>query len=66
MGNEMTKTQNQKSSEKRRPEINASCDLWNRFDEWKALHGYQTDSEGLRAAIIKVTNFEPKCQQKIA
>lgn len=63
MADEMTKTQN--ASKTKRPEIKASCDLWNRWDTWKALHGYQTDSEGLRAAMIKVTGFDPVCQQEI-
>ena len=61
MAEEMTKTQN--ASRTKRPEIKASCELWDRFDEWMALHGYQAYPEGLRAAMIKVTGFNPTCQQ---
>jgi len=60
MENEVTETQIKTKT----PKIKASCELWDRFDEWMALHGYQTYPEGLRATMVKVTGFEPGCQQK--
>lgn len=62
MENEAAETQTEIKS----PRIKASKQMWDRFDEWMALHGYQTYPEGLRAAIREVTEFNPKCQQKIA
>ena len=50
-------------SETKLPMIKASCELWAKFGEWMALHGYQTLPEGLRAAMVKVTGFNPTCQQ---
>jgi len=63
MDEEMTKTQDASRSE--RPEIKASCELWDKFDEWMRVRGYQTRPEGLRAAMIQVTNFNGASQQKI-
>ena len=60
MANEVTETQ----SETKLPMIKASCELWAKFGEWMALHGYQTLPEGLRATMVKVTEFDPSCQQK--
>ena len=45
------------------PKIKASCELWAQFKKWMGLHGYQTVPEGLRAAMVKVTGFNPKSQQ---
>jgi len=64
MGNEVTKTQETSRSE--RPEIRASCELWDKFDEWMRVRGHQTRPEGLRAAMYEVTNSGTESQQKIA
>lgn len=64
MSEEMTKTQVASKSE--RPEIKASCDLWDEFDKWMEVRGFQTRPEGLRAAMIQVTNFNGESQQKKA
>ena len=53
-------------SKTERPNIKASCKLWARFESWMEDHGFQSLPEGLRAAMIKVTNFETESQQKIA
>lgn len=63
MGEEMTKTQETSRSE--RPEIKASCELWDKFDEWMRVRGYQTRPEGLRAAMNEVTSSNNQSQQKI-
>ena len=52
-------------SKTERPNIKASCKLWIRFETWMEDHGYQSLPEGLRAAMIKVTGFDPESQAKI-
>lgn len=64
MSEEMTKTQD--TSRVERPNIKASCELWGKFDEWMRVRGYQSYPEGLRAAMLQVTNFNSESQQKIA
>ena len=64
MENEVTKTQ--VASKVERPELKASCELWDKFDEWMEVRGFQTRPEGLRAAMIQVTNFNGESQQKTA
>jgi len=64
MAKEETKTQ--VNSRIERPEIKASCGLWDKFDEWWMNRGHQSRPEGLRAAMIQVTNFNSESQQKIA
>jgi len=44
--------------------ISASNILWDAFNEWKEQHGYTTLAEGIRAAMVEVTNFKPECQEK--
>ena len=44
--------------------INASNRLWDAFNAWMDNYGYKSLSEALRAAMIKVTNFEPENQEK--
>lgn len=58
MAKEMTKTQEQTKT----PVIVASVELWSRFDEWMRVQGCQTLTEGLRAAIRQVTNFNGQSQ----
>ena len=53
-------------SKTERPNIKASCKLWDKFDEWSKVRGYQSRPEALRAAMIKVTNFGTESQRKIA
>jgi len=60
MAKEMTETQ--VASKIERPNIKAACELWDKFKEWMGVHGYQTYPEGLRAAMIKVTGFNPESQ----
>lgn len=50
------------TSRSERPLIKASCGLWEKFERWMSSHGYQTIPEGLRAAMIKVTGFNPESQ----
>lgn len=64
MAKEMTETQ--VASKIERPNIKASSELWARFGEWMRVHGYQSLPEGLRAAMIKVTGFNPESQAKTA
>ena len=56
---------NMVKSKTERPNIKASCKLWKRFETWIEDHGYQSLPEGLRAAMIKVTGFDPESQAKI-
>jgi len=58
MAEEKTKTH--------RPEIKASCDLWDRFGKWMRVRGCQTLSEAFRDAMKIVTKFDGESQQKIA
>ena len=64
MSKEMTKTQETFRVE--RPEIKASCELWDKFGEWMRVRGYQTRPEGIRAAMIIVTNFNDQSQDQIS
>lgn len=64
MNEEVTKTQ--ETSRIKRPEIKASCELWDKFDEWMRVRGHQGYPEGLRAAMVIVTDFNSESQQKIA
>ena len=41
----------------REAKIKASSELWTAFDEYCEKRGYQSTAEGIRAAIIEVTNF---------
>ena len=43
-------------------ELKTSVGLWTAFEKWMAVQGYQTLSEGFRAAMTKVTNFDGTCQ----
>ena len=61
----VNKTESTVTSRSERPLIKASCGLWDKFDVWMSSHGYQTIPEGLRAAMIKVTGFDPESQAKI-
>jgi len=47
---------------KRNVELKTSVGLWAAFEKWMAVQGYQTLSEGLRAAMTKVTNFDGQSQ----
>jgi len=58
MDNEMTKTQ----SKTKQPMIEASVELWARFEEWMRVQSCQTLPEGLRAAMRQVTNFNSRSQ----
>jgi len=60
MTNESTETQ----QKKKQPMIKASLGLWAAFEKWMAVQGHQTLSEGLRAAMRQVTNFNGDCQIK--
>jgi hypothetical protein len=51
---------------KRRPEIVASEELWQRFDAWCERQGCTTLAEGIRTAIRIVTNFNNESQGEIA
>ena len=62
MENELTETQ----SEVKIPKLKASCELWERFEEWMRVQGCQTLPEGLRAAMRQVTNFNGQSQQQIS
>lgn len=58
-------TENQVASRIERPNIKASCGLWDKFDKWWMNLGYQTRPEGLRAAMIIVTGFDSESQAPI-
>lgn len=49
---------------KRRPEIVASGELWQRFDEWCERQGCTTLAEGIRTAMRIVTKFNGESQEK--
>jgi len=53
-------TENQVGQETKQPTITASKQLWETFVKWMNLRGHQTLPEGLRAAMIEVTQFNPK------
>jgi hypothetical protein len=44
--------------------ISASNRLWGAFNEWMEQHGYTTLTEGIRAAMVEVTQFDLKSQDK--
>jgi len=48
----------------REPRITASKQLWATFDEWSKLRGHQRLPEGIRAAMVEVTKFNPESQAK--
>lgn len=62
MANGQTETVNTQTIRDAR--INASTGLWDAFKQWMDNYGYKSLSEGLRAAMIKVTDFEPESQEK--
>ena len=60
----MADPQANSDSESRRPEIVASCELWQRFDEWCERQGCTSLAEGIRTAMRQVTQFNTNCQEK--
>ena len=36
--------------------IRASLTWWERFEQWMAVHGYQSNPEGFRAAVNECTS----------
>ena len=58
----MKSKKNHIDQELKHANIKTSVGLWDAFEQWMAVQGYQTLSEGLRAAMTKVTNFDGQSQ----
>jgi len=57
-------TERDTQQETKRPQVTASCELWDAFERWAAKFGFSDMSEAFRQAMIEVTQFNPNSQEK--